>query len=129
MCPQTVSPPSHLTVSLTKVIREQLFLRLPSDLLKSSLVGQDLDCLAGSGQVCGASVSYQIPFTCSPHTTENSTTAWQSRDTIESGCGPHGHFAGGDLTDTPAPHQDAGGELFRAWQQFHVFKTKGSAKT
>ena len=74
----------------------------------------------------GRCVSYQIPFTCSPHTTESPAVqlpctlghrteewkvVWQSRDSIGSrGRGwraAHGHFAGGDLTDTPPPHQDA----------------------
>ena len=68
-----------------------------------------MDCLAGCGQVCGASVSYQIPFTCSPHSTLQLATGSQARAEIP--LGPHGHFAGGDLTDTPAPHQDAEGGL------------------
>ena len=70
--------------------------------------------------MCGASVSYLIPFTCSPHTTPLRTVRARAeialRDRVSSG--PHGHFAGGDLTDTPAPHQDAG--LFRVGNS--VFK-------
>ena len=89
----------------------------------------------------GRCVSYQIPFTCSPHTTESPAVqlpahwvtegcVWQSRDSIGSRSrgwrAAHGHFAGGDLTDTPPPHQDAA--TFYVGNSFMVSK-KTCAKT
>ena len=88
--------------------------------------------MAGSGQVCGASVSYQIPFTCSPHTTENSTTAhWtcvcgRAEIPLRAAVAHMVTLQGAISLILRLHHtrmQEAG--LFRGWQQFHVFKMKG----